>query len=1011
MSAPPAMMGAVPRPTTPLVGRAEPLGVLTGAVDQALAGVAGAVVLSGDAGVGKTRLLAELLAEAERRGVTTVVGHCLDFGETALPFLPFTELFGRLAEERPEAVEVVVANHPDVQRLLPAHRRSAGATAPVADERVDRVALFEAVTAAFGELAQANPLLLVVEDAHWADESTRDLVGFLLSRLADQPLAVVVSYRSDDLHRRHPLRRIVAEWGRLPQVRRLDLTPLPAADVTALVHGLRPDLAAASVRSIVDRADGNAFYAEELATSAVGAAGPGVPPDLADLLLVRVDRMSDAGRRVARVLSVAGRPTPHDLVGAVSGLADGALDDALRESVDAHLVEARGEGYAFRHALMGEAVDDDLLPGERVRLHTAFARALRADPSLGSYAELALHARASHDLATAFEAGVKAGDEAFGVGAPAEAARHFELALELVDRVPDTDSIRARWALVTDLADVFLVAGYPERARALLDDALRDTGSRTPREQADLLYHSALLHYFFDERSLASEALEAGLALLADGPPDSITIALLSIKARVLDSFAQWRQALEVARQAVDLADSPALTDSALARRAAADARATLTVLNRRTDDTGQTLRNLRELADHARAEGTVSVELRSRHNLGTVLYESGRLDDAVVLYDEVVRLGERTGQLWSPYGLSSRIIRSTVLYELGRFDEALAGLAVADAPPAQVAALASTRALVGAARGEDDAVVARSTRDAWLLDPQLAIIGGAAEAEMLARAEGFEAGRAHLSDGIDLVAERWGEALFMARVRMAALAVALAADHATEITSADRPAVVAWARAQTVAGRRAARVAQPGSAVIGPEGAAWRIRLEAEWARLRRLLDADASPPAVETGSPDGEGEDLLDDGDRATEAADHVALWQRVVTAFDYGPRYELARSRARLADAQRVAGDAEAATATAALARETAHRLGARALLAELGGLATPPRRAVDATRAPTAREQEVLVLIAEGRTNRQIAKALFISEKTVSVHVSNVLAKLGAAGRTEAAAIARREGLLG
>ena len=1007
MSVGAAMMDDVLRPTTPIYGRAEPLAVLTDAVVRAAAGAAGAVVLAGDAGVGKTRLLAELLAGAQAAGVTPVVGHCLDFGETALPFLPFTEVFGRLAETRPELVREVVAAHPDVSRLLPAHRRAAagGVAERGDDDRVDRGALFEAVVAALGEIAEHGPLLLVVEDAHWADESTRDLLGFLLSRLGERPVAVVVSYRSDDLHRRHPLRRVVAEWGRLPQVRRLDLTPLADTAVADLVRGVRPDLDPAAVRSVVDRADGNAFYAEELATASRDRATAAVPPDLADLLLVRVDRLSDDARRVVRVLAVAGRPTPHDLVGAVSGLVDGALDDALREAVDAHLVEPRGEGYAFRHALMGEAVDDDLLPGERVRLHAAFAGALRTDPALGSHAELARHARASHDLATAFAAGVRAGDEAIGLGAPAEAVRHFELALELVDRVPDVDAVRSRWSLVTDLADAFLVAGYPERGRALLDQALADPAPRPPRDQADLEYHSALLHFYFDDRTRARAAVEAGLALLADGPPDSVTVALLGIRARLLDTDGQWREALQVAADAVALAGSPGLRGSKLARRAEADARATLTVLNRRTDDTGETVRALGELADLARTEGNMTVELRSRHNLGTVLYESGRLPEAAERYGEVVALAARTGQSWSPYELSSRVVRSIVLYELGRFDDALAGLDAADAPPAQVAALHATRALVAAARGSDDVDAARSSRPGWELDPQLAIFAAAAEAEVLARVEGLDAAQEHLDAGIELVAARWGEPEFMARVRMGALALGLAATHAGTVPNARRAEVLAWGRAHGVAARRAGRVARPGAGEVGPEGVAWRVRLEAEWARLRRLLGDDTPAPTVGDGP-----EDAVGDGDRALTAADHVALWTRAVAAFEYGPVYELARSRARLADALRVAGDLEAATGVAALARGTAGAIGARALLDQLAGLAVPTRRAAEPTRVPTAREREVLALVAEGRTNRQIAKALFISEKTVSVHVSNVLAKLGAASRTEAAAVARREGLL-
>src|SRR3954467_4063747 len=278
--------GHVPRPTGPLVGRADELGSLVGAISAAQSGSSSAVIVGGDAGVGKPRWLGELLGSAAAQGVLCLIGHCVDLGDTPPPYLPFTEAFTRLTAERPELGDDLVTRFPALARLLPG--RTAEAKIPV-----ERGELFDSVLASLTHLATAQPVALIVEDVHWADQATRDLLGFLFTRLAGVRMVVIASYRSDDLHRRHPMRRTLAEWSRLPAVTRVFLDPLAAEDVRDLVRAMYPTgMAESDVDNIVRRADGNAFFAEELMAAAEQCgAGAQLPWQLADLLLVRLDRL------------------------------------------------------------------------------------------------------------------------------------------------------------------------------------------------------------------------------------------------------------------------------------------------------------------------------------------------------------------------------------------------------------------------------------------------------------------------------------------------------------------------------------------------------------------------------------------------------------------------------------------------------------------------------------------------------------------------------------------------
>ncbi|NUQ98962.1 MAG: AAA family ATPase, partial [Streptomyces sp.] len=486
--------------TTPLIGRDEEIARLAGILERARGGEARAVLLAGDAGVGKTRVLDEVAGRAARAGMTVLAGHCVDLGDVGLPYLPFTEILGALAAD--DRFADALARHPVVDRLRgagPDAVRDEGGLATRADSGGGRLRLFEGMAGLLADLSEIAPLLLVLEDLHWADQSSRDLLRFLLSRgILQRPaggapthrLAVFASYRADDLHRRHPLRPLLAELVRLSAVERLELRPMADDEVTRLVRALqeRP-LPEATVRGIVERAEGNAFYAEELLAATDTEAG-GVPSGLADVLLIRIEQLSDTAQQVLRTAAVAGRRVEHDLLREAVGLPEDELEAALREAIGRQLlVPGDADTYAFRHALAREAVYTDLLPGERARLHGAFARLLagrghRAE----SAAERAHHYRESHDLAEALAASLEAAGHAGRVGAPAEELRHLESALDLWESVdpaarPAGDGID-RVTLTLRASAAAAHAGDSHRAVSLTRAALAGIGQDTDSELA-----------------------------------------------------------------------------------------------------------------------------------------------------------------------------------------------------------------------------------------------------------------------------------------------------------------------------------------------------------------------------------------------------------------------------------------------------------------------------------------------------------------------------------------------
>ncbi|MDP9240410.1 MAG: AAA family ATPase, partial [Actinomycetota bacterium] len=764
-------MPAAPVARSPLVGRSGELARLL-----KLAGIEpsetrqSAVLLSGDAGVGKTRLLAELRERAQQAGWRVLVGHCLDFGDSALAYLPFSEAFGRLVVEAPGLAASLVEASPAVASLMPGRRLLSDPDhGPV--QRIDRADLFEAIHAALGELSRAAPLLLLVEDVHWADQSTRELLSFLFIRQTAQPISIVASYRSDDLHRRHPLRAAAAEWSRLPGVSRIQLLPLGDADMRTLVRSLHPaPLLEADIRQIIERAEGNAFFTEEL-VAAAELGGCALPTDLADLLLLRLDQLDESTRLAVRAASVAGRRVSHDLLSRVVGIDGDTLERVLRAAVEHNALVAVGaDGYAFRHALLAEAVYDDLLPGERVRLHAAYAKALAAGDLDGTAAELARHARLAHDIPTAITASIQAGDEAMAVAGPDEAARHYETALALL---ADGDNLLASGpvdvvALAIKASDAATAAGHPFRAVALVREALDGLAPDAPAEQrARLLHARATVEMISDSTvdllALTTEALQ----LTPSTPPTPLRAQILSVHARAnLDRFrdddaVRWAtEALQLARQ-LDLPD------------VIADAATTLARLQERSGDPESSQRALVQTIAEARAAGEVAAELRGLFNLGGLHYELGRLDEALAAYQSAADRARAAGRPWAPYGIDARALAGVVAYVAGDWAAADRIIDVTGESPPDMAeaVLAAVGLAVAAGRGEHQALdLLPHLRPWWDRDGLIAIFTAGATIDLHGDRGDLAAATAVYADVVACVNRIWQVTAFEAQIRLAAL-------------------------------------------------------------------------------------------------------------------------------------------------------------------------------------------------------------------------------------------------
>lgn len=505
-----AMLGPVEtRSVSPVfVGRAEELGTLHDALARSREGEPQALLIGGEAGVGKTRLVEEFAATARRRGAVVALGGCVEIGADGLPFAPFSTALRALRRELPgELAAAAAGQEEELARLLP----ELGESGTGRHDEDGMARLFELTARLLEHVSAGHTVVLALEDLHWADASTRHLLAYLFRTLRTGRLVVLATYRSDDIHRRHPLRPLLAELDRLRTVRRLELARFNREEVCRQVAGIlahEPD--PDRIDAIFERSDGNAFFVEELAVAGHEGCRTGLTDSLRDLLLVRVEGMPEPAQHIARIVAEGGSTVEYRLLAAVARLAEDDLIEALRAAVNASILAPApgGDGYRFRHSLVREAVSDDLLPGERSRLNRCYAEALETDPTLvpadQRAARLASYWYHAHDPAKALPAVLDASVEARHRHAYSEQLRLLERAMELWDGAPE--AVR-RTLRPVDYAEVYPPCGCDPATTAL--------------RHLDLLAEAAVAGRLCGERERALKITKRALRLLddEDDPP------------------------------------------------------------------------------------------------------------------------------------------------------------------------------------------------------------------------------------------------------------------------------------------------------------------------------------------------------------------------------------------------------------------------------------------------------------------------------------------------------------
>jgi len=963
------------------VTRRDAFAVLDERVREVESGDPQVVVIAGDTGVGKTWLVQQFSGRVEELGGRVLRTGCVELGTHGLPLAAVHAAVRELV--RQTGVDQLAADHTvaPLLALLPELQ--------IATERPgDRSELFEQFGAVLDRLGNERTLTWVVDDFQWSDPSTRHLLGFLARTLSSTAVLIVAAYRSDDLASAHPLRAYLADLARLPNVSRFELDVLSRPETAEL---LEDELGDGAPDHVVDRvlrrSAGNALCAVELAHD---AGSDRLPENLTDLLLRRFRELGPHSRGLARKVAVGGSSVPHRLISDVAGLDDAALVEALRDLTDARILVSHDDGYAFRHSLVQESICGELLPAERAHLHRRYAEAIDATPDLAepgrADARLAYHWDAAGDRSRAEAALLRAAGAAEAVNAFAEQAQLLDRAITLgesgvgADDSPSTHGspsagrdvlVDAAIVAATKAGDNLLALRLVDRAAAAVNAV--DEPIRAARLAA---HRGILLHNLNRVGALA--AAEDALRLLPVEPTVERAAALdfaaavLILEGRAGPARALLDEALRTATRGHDLSLEVSVRATlgwALTHLGqAAEAAETLRVGRELARGCGEPWPLVRiqlnlalaqlEVGDNAAAEGTAAEGLEHARQSGL----------------------ERTlGSLLASY-LATALMRS------GHWDEAdaiAAAMLATDVAPASAVALYARRMEMALARGSLGAAGRDLAAMRSLAGPgPQALDAIRQEAELALARNDVVAARAAVDRALALPADCESPADVWAFLV-----------SATHVLSRARLATGSGARP----GHRPAddRLAEDGPAEDGP----------AEQLR-RRAATLPADTPYLAALAT----QFVTELGDSDWTAA--VSAWEAV------GDPYRLARAQARAGQAALANGDRAGATALLTAAAGGADDLRARPLLDEVMVLARSAH--LDVTRPGTssvveghllpmgltARELEVLRLVASGRSNKQIAEALFISAKTVSTHVSNLLAKLAVTSRGEAAAAAHR-----
>jgi DNA-binding CsgD family transcriptional regulator len=926
----------------PLVGRAAERKAISAAYARAVAGQSQVIMITGDAGIGKTRLVEELCLEvASAPGAAQV-----RIGESA-PLAGATLAYGPFVAALPDRAGWLLAGDATGDMLAARHR------------------LFERVLGLLADLAARAPLVLVLEDLHWADESSRQLLAFLAVRLRDQQVIAVATLRPEDLD--EDARRWLAELERRPRVTRIRLTGLADSEVAELVADLvPPDASTEQVAAVVRAAEGNPLYALELAST-----GPHRPPvSVTEAVLARASRVAAPVRAVVDQVCVTDGGMSHETLAATVSLAENRLLAAARQAVAAGLLVATEDGYAFPHGLIRQVLYAHLLPGERRRLHRRLASALAAraesDP-----ARLARHWHLAGCPDRAAEAALLAARQAVSARAYPEADRFYTLAIELARWLPESGP-----DLLEEAAHAASWAGHPGRAASYIADALADSAAAAPAGRARLWERLGRYRWAAGDPKAAVEATEQAMTLLT-GPPSALQARVIAALATRRMLIGQVAAAQPLAERAVAVAKQT----GAIAEHA--HGLATLGIIQAQRGDLDAGLAALHASFTLARRSGSVEDVLRAAANHMYLLCTAGRFTEAL----EVARDGRRAAHsLSAPPALTAILDNNTaaVLTATGRWTEADQLLAelVGESAPTGTGYLQLLQLELAVGRGEEQraaelaASMAKSPENPRLSGPLHACL-----AEQALNAGDLARAAAEVMDGL---ASLMGAALAEEELRLLADGARVAADLAS-VPRAGHPRGIAdrWETiAAGFAGRAQAIVDQHGGG--RPEVTALGALVAAEHAR-QHGTDDRATWRAV-AGAWQAAGQPYREAYARLREAG----------AAVQAGRRGQAVRA---LAACEALAGPLPAAPLLG-LAQDLARR-------ARLGAPAASPVRSAAAAQFDlTDREVDVLALLTKGDTNREIARALFISDRTVAVHVSHILNKIGARNRTEAATVGAR-----
>jgi DNA-binding CsgD family transcriptional regulator/tetratricopeptide (TPR) repeat protein len=998
------------------IGRLHELATLNDALGRAESGDPAIVLVGGEAGIGKSRLVDELAIRARDRGAIVIAGGSISLGsDEGLPFASIAEALRGLVRsvDREMLVEMLDPATRELGRLVP--ELDVGKDeGPKADSPPEwaQTRLFEGFLTLLARLGRRHTVVLIVEDLHWADRSTRDLVAFVTRHIRDERVLILGTYRSDELHRRHPLRPWLAEMERLSRVDRVELVRFNLEELSAQVAAILDRTATPGrVDLIARRSEGNPFFAEELLASGPASEDPILPSRLKDVLLGRLGSVSQTTRGLLAAASVAGGSVDHEVLGGVLGIDEGTLTMAIDEAVSTHLLrpasDAPMSSYAFRHALLGEALYDDLLASERRRLHAAFAAVLDAravpDGAAGAshLAALAHHATAAHDLPLALRASIAAARASSRASAYYEAALSYERAVELWDAVPaserppDADLVE----LLYEGSEALSTAQEPDRAKEMARMAVEQHGAAgDPRRRARLDERLGWAVYLAGDLGAGTRVLEEAAGRLAGRPASTEGASILAGLATFVMYAGKYRQAIPIAERAIAA----------------------------------------------SRATGARGREVESMGALGSALAVLGDCGRGLSVLREGLALARQLGEPF-PIGSAFLALAST-LHDCDALEESVTvGLEGADwARDMRFPGFATmaTEALIPLGRWQQaqeifDRLPQRGERGSG------ALWNGVFQGILAVRS-----GRLGDAQALHDVRRGGGalmtDAAFAGNLAGALLELALAEGRLTDARLVTEEALAWLDRAEDV--RFRSRVLQFAVRVESEIAAIARARrdgvgvAETETLGLARLdlLRGLMAPLSDETSPVFGEARGNLALAEaEATRLVDRPdpSAWAAAAELFATPRRpYELAWCRYRQAESILKLGRSRAEASSAlAEAWSIADGLGAAplrdsiAVLARITRVALSPATTGDEQILPdaighereptyqadpfglTSREREVLGLLVLGHTNKRIADALFISESTASVHVSNILGKLGVGNRAEAAVAAVRLGL--